>query len=203
MITRSPYINDPTGLDDIHSEAASLLGDDSLRADDRAARLLPLIYRQLRALAQAQLSLEAPDHTLQATALVHEAYIRLSGPRTLAWQSPAHFYAAVAQTMRRILVDYARAKKRHKRGGTFVRLPASVLDMVRDRDPEQIIQVDDAMRRLEDQDAELGQIVRLRVFAGLSLDQTAEVLAIPKRTLDRRWLFAKAWLRIELGRMQE
>lgn len=187
-------IADVGGMAEIRREAVSVLEDGSVCADDRAASLLPMVYRQLKALAQSQLSLEAPSHTLQPTALVHEAYIRLSGPRRTPWQSPAHFYAAVAETMQRILVDYARAKKRKKRGGGATRLPAGVLDMVSARDPDQILWIDEAMQRLEDEDAELVQIVRLRLFAGLTLDQTAEALAIPSRTLDRQWRYAKARL---------
>ena len=167
---------------------------DASAADD----LLPLVYQQLRALAASQMATERPGHTLQATALVHEAFMRLAGPREISWQNQAHFYAAAAEAMRRILVDHARRKKRKKRGGSRQRLMLNVLDLAASDNSEEILALDEALHRLETQEPDAANVVRLRFFAGLSVDQTAEALGLSPRTVDRRWKFARAWLYREL-----
>jgi RNA polymerase sigma factor (TIGR02999 family) len=163
-----------------------------------ASDLLPLVYDQLRALAQQRMMQERPGHTLQATALVHEAFLKLVGPREIPWAGQAHFYAAAAEAMRRILVDHARSRHREKRGGKGERVLLNVLDLADTENSEEILALDEALCRLEQQEPEVGQVVRLRFFAGLSVDQTAESLGVSPRTVDRRWKFARAWLFREL-----
>jgi RNA polymerase sigma factor (TIGR02999 family) len=172
---------------------------------DRAAadRLLALVYDQLRKIAQQRMGEERADHTLQATALVHEAYLRLVGDTEVHWQGRAHFFAAAAEAMRRILVEHARARGRVKRGGAPEsqrrRVPLNVVDLAVEDDPQEILSVDEAICRLERQDAELAHIVRLRFYAGLSEKETAELLGVADRTVRRAWAMARAWLRRELG----
>jgi RNA polymerase sigma factor (TIGR02999 family) len=129
--------------------------------------LVPRVYEVLRSIAAARMAQERPGHTLQATALVHEAYLRLLGNTHVAWTSWAHFYAAAAEAMRRILIDHARARKRAKRGGGRVPLPLNVADLASHNDREETLAVDEAIRRLEEQDARAAEIVRLRFYAGL------------------------------------
>jgi RNA polymerase sigma factor (TIGR02999 family) len=174
---------------------SDVAGGNSSAADE----LLPLVYDQLRAVAQQRMGGERPGHTLQATALVHEAFLRLVGPRELPWHSQAHFYAAAAEAMRRILVDHARTRKREKRGGSRSRVALNVVDLAASEDCEEILALDEAFRRLEQQEPEMAAVVRLRFYAGLSVDQTAEALDLSPRTVDRRWKFARAWLFRELS----
>jgi RNA polymerase sigma factor (TIGR02999 family) len=145
---------------------------------------------------------ERQDHTLQATALVHEAYARLVGNDEIAWDSRGHFFVAAAEAMRRILIEHARGRERVKRGGgvTRVRLPISVLDLAVDENPEEILSVDEAICRLSEQDARMGDVVRLRFFAGLSEQETAKALGVTDRTVRRDWTLARAWLQRELTR---
>ena len=178
---------------------ARLLGQ-AAEGDAKAAdELLPLVYSQLHRLAQHRMKAENPAHTLQATALVHEAYLRLLGPREVPWQNEAHFYQAAAEAIRRILIDHARSKGRKKRGGSSKKMPLNVADLAASENSEQILALDEALCRLEVQDPEAASIVRLRFFAGLSIDQTAQSLNISPRTVDRRWKFARAWLYSELA----
>lgn len=174
--------------------ATRILCADGMTAEERAAQLLPLVYDHLRAVAQQRMAFERRDHTLQATALVHEAYLKLLGDREVPWRDRAHFYAAAAEAMQRILIDHARSKGRLKRGGTAKRLSLNVLDLASEDDPSQIIAVHEAVEKLQVENPELASIVRFRFYAGLSLDDTAEAMQIPRRTLDRRWELAKAWL---------
>jgi RNA polymerase sigma factor (TIGR02999 family) len=157
-----------------------------------ASDLLPVVYEELRKLARIRLNDERSGHTLQATALVHEVYLRLSGPRRFV--SRAHFFKAAAEVMRHILIEHARRKGRDKRGGDAKRLPLNVLDLAAMPDSEKILALDDAIERL-DQDAPLAaSVVRLRFYAGLSIDETAQTLDVSPRTVDREWTFARAWL---------
>ena len=165
---------------------------------DAANKLLPLVYEQLRSIARVRMRSESPGHTLQATALVHEVFMRLIGPREVPWQNRAHFYAAAAEAMRRILIDYAKAKRRQKRGGAAKRMPLNVADLAHQEDPEKILALDEAIRRLEAQNPEAARIVQLRFYAGLSVDDTAAAMDLSPRTVDRRWKFARAWLYKEL-----
>ena len=168
--------------------------------DERAAdRLLPQVYEHLRELAKGHLRRERPDHTLQATALVHEAYIRLVGSHEVAWENRAHFYVAAAEAMRRVLIEHARKRGRIKRGGDRKRVPLSAVYLAEEAHPEEIMSVDTAIRRLEERDSRMARIVRLRFFAGLSVEDTAETLGLSDRTVRREWALARAWLHRELG----
>jgi RNA polymerase sigma factor (TIGR02999 family) len=180
----------PTG-NDITRILADLGEDD----DDQAlARLLPLVYDELRALADLHLRNERAGHTLQPTALVHEAYLRLLGPQRPSWADRGHFFRAAAQAMRRILIEHARKRGRIKRGGSRARLPASVLDFVAAENPADFVALEEALRRLEEQDPRLGRVVNLRFFAGLSVEETALALGVSERTVKRGWTVARAWL---------
>lgn len=174
---------------------------------DAADRLLPLVFDQLRRAAQKQLSGERKGHTLSATALVHEAYIKLIGPREVPWAGSGHFYAAAAEAIRRILVDHARAKVAHIRGGPDARRAAVNLSSLPDPQSEQEVSgfliLHEAITRLEGVDADAAAVVRLRYFAGLSIDQTAVALGVSAPTVKRSWAFARGWLKeaIESGRV--
>ncbi|MEO0650634.1 MAG: ECF-type sigma factor [Planctomycetota bacterium] len=168
--------------------------------DQDAARLLvPHVFEQLRAAARRQLATERADHTLSATALVHEAYIKLAGPREIPWSGRGHFYSAAADAMRRILVDHARARATTKRGGADVRRAALDLTALPDlRSDEQsagFLILHDAIDRLEEVDAEAAEVVRLRYFAGLSVAETATALERSEATVKRAWTFARGWLK--------
>jgi RNA polymerase sigma factor (TIGR02999 family) len=175
------------------SSTLTILLDETKDSAQRVECLLPLVYDQLRAVAQRALAAERPDHTLEATALVHEAYLKLVGEREIPWTSRAHFYVAAAEAMRWILLDHARARGRVKRGGGRARLTLSGLTDLA-TNPEEIVRFDEAFRRLEGESPEAAAIVRLRFFAGLSVEQTAEALGVSTSTVDRRWAFARAWL---------
>jgi RNA polymerase sigma factor (TIGR02999 family) len=167
------------------------------QGDPRAAeQLLPLVYRQLRELAAQRLAKEQPGQTLQATELVHEAYLRLVGtdPDRL-WQGRGHFFAAAAEAMRRILIDRARDRKRLKRGGDARHRRHDLEGLIRDDvPPDDLIDLDDALTRLSAVDARAAELVKLRLFAGLSLDEAAALLGVVRRTAERDWAFARAWL---------
>jgi len=160
--------------------------------------LLPLVYDQLRTIAAKRMAYERPGHTLQATALVHEAYLKLLGNDALAWSSKTHFYGAAAEAMRRILIDHARGRGRAKRRGRRVRLPLDVVDLARRDDAAEILSVDEAIRRLEVQDPRMATIVRLRFYAGLSVEETAQALGVTERTVYREWQTARTWLELQL-----
>ena len=167
---------------------------------DRSAvdELLPLVYDQLRRDAQLRMAGERADHTLQATALVHEAYLRLVGERRVPWQNRAHFYSAAAEAIRRILLDHAKARARQKRGGGRRRVPLSIADVAESWSFQETLSLDDALCRLGERDPAIGEVVRLRFFAGLSVEQTAEALGVSKATVKRRWEFGRTWLFREL-----
>jgi RNA polymerase sigma factor (TIGR02999 family) len=158
---------------------------------------LPLVYEMLRAIAQQRMSTENPGHTLQATALVHEAFLRIGQDRQIPFRDRAHFFATAAEAMRRILIDHARAKGAAKRRPPGTEL-LSVVDLAEHRDPDQILALDRALKRLEEMEPEVAAVVRLRFFAGLSGDETAEALAISPRQVDRLWAYARAWLSREV-----
>jgi RNA polymerase sigma factor (TIGR02999 family) len=160
-----------------------------------AEKLLPLVYEELRRLAGQRMAHEAPGQTLQATALVHEAYLRLvDGEPARRWDSRGHFFAAAAEAMRRILLNRARDKKRLKRGGGWKRVDLDRLAAVDDADDEDLLALDDAMERLAVENKPCAELVRLRFYAGLTLDEAAEVLGLARRTADRYWAYARAWL---------
>ena len=173
------------------------------RGDPKAAgELLPLVYDELRKLAAHRLGRESPGQTLQATALVHDAYIRLVGSANPGWDSRGHFFAAAAEAMRRILVNRARDKRRLKRGGgkRRVDLDFESAAIHLDRPDEDIEALDEALERLEREDPECAALVKLRFFAGLGQEESARALGLARRTADRHWAYAKAWLYHELRR---
>jgi RNA polymerase sigma factor (TIGR02999 family) len=172
------------------------------RGDPRAAeRLLPLVYDELRKLAGHRMARESPGSTLQATALVHEAYLRLVGPEGAGgWESRGHFFGAAAEAMRRILVDAARRKNRLKHGGDRARVDLDAVQVAAPDPREDLVALDEALTRLAAEDPQAARLVELRHFAGLSVDEAAEALGISPRTADRVWAFARAWLHRELTR---
>jgi len=169
--------------------------------DRQAAReLLPLVYDQLRALARRKMAAEKPGHTLQPTALVHEAYVRLVGDNRREWDGRAHFYVAAAEAMRRILVESARRKGRHKHGGDWRQVTLDSMDLAAPKLPiEEILSVDEAICRLEKRDERMAEIVRLRFFAGLGTAEIAALLGVTGRTVRRDWAVARAWLYRDLA----
>ncbi|HKQ79179.1 MAG TPA: sigma-70 family RNA polymerase sigma factor [Blastocatellia bacterium] len=162
--------------------------------------LMPLVYQDLRRLAAYHLSRENSGHTLQTTALVHEAYLRLVRQKGFRWQNRVHFLAVVAQMMRRILVDHARARRFAKRGGGAQQVPIDEVADMPDGQAAELVALDDALNALAQFDERESKIVELRFFGGLSIEETAEVLGISPGTVMREWTFAKAWLKRELVR---
>jgi RNA polymerase sigma factor (TIGR02999 family) len=171
---------------------------DAAAAGDRkaAADLLPLVYDELRKLAAARMAAEAPGHTLQPTALVHEAYVRLVGPDDAQrWDHRGHFFAAAAEAMRRILVEAARRRGSLKRGGGLGRADAELADLAAPERPEELLAVDESLARLAEADPQAAELVKLRYFVGLSVADAAKVLNLSTRSAERLWTFARAWLR--------
>ncbi|MBK7404399.1 MAG: sigma-70 family RNA polymerase sigma factor [Phycisphaerales bacterium] len=164
-----------------------------------AAALLPMVYEELHRLAQARLRRTPPGNTLQTTALIHEAYLRLVGEGDPGWSGRHHFFGAAARAMRDILVDQARRKSAAKHGGQMRRVDLDESDIVLDEAPERLLALDEALRKLEGEDARLGEIVMLRYFAGLTQAETAAALGVSERTIERDWRYIRAWLRRELG----
>jgi RNA polymerase sigma factor (TIGR02999 family) len=165
--------------------------------------LLPLVYDELRQLAAQRLAHEAPGQTLQATALVHEAYLRLvadkrRGSSPAGWNSRGHFFAAAAEAMRRILVDTARSKRAEKRGGGRRRIEVEVQELAGRQHDQKLLALDEALAKLEQQHSQKAQVVKLRYFAGLSIKEAAEALGISTATADRYWAYARAWLQREM-----
>jgi RNA polymerase sigma factor (TIGR02999 family) len=172
------------------------------RGDARATdELLPLVYEELRVLAARKLSHEPPGQTLQATALVHEAYLRLVGERNQNWTGHAHFFRAAAEAMRRILIDRARRRNSDKRGGhrQRVELEEALAESHEAGCPEDLIALDEALTKLTAEDPVKAEVVKLRYFAGLTVEQTAEVLGISATTAKLHWAYARAWLLREIG----
>lgn len=164
-----------------------------------AEQLLPVVYDELRRLAAQKLSQEKPGQTLEATGLVHEAYLRLvGGDANRRWDDRGHFFAAAAEAMRRILVDNARRKGRCKHGGGMVRQDVDDLQLTAPALCEDLLALDEALNKLAEQDPIKAELVKLRHFAGLSVDQAAEALGISAATADRYWAYARAWLRAEI-----
>ena len=166
------------------------------QGDPRAAeQLLPLVYDELRRLAAQKLAQEKPGQTLDATALVHEAYLRLVGTAPeKPWDGRSHFFAAAAEAMRRILINRARDKLRHKRGGGWKRIDLDQLTVADRAGDEELIALDDCLERLAKDDPASAELVKLRFFAGLTHEEAAAALGLPRRTADRTWAYARAWL---------
>ncbi len=174
------------------------------QGDARAAdQLFPLVYDALRSLAAAKLAHEAPGQTLQATALVHEVYLKLVETKAQQWNSRGHFFAAAAEAMRRILVDRARKKQAVKHGGGQARQPLDEALVMVPEGGEDLVALDEALERLAARDAEAAELVKLRFFAGLTSAQTAAVLGISPRTADRVWTYARVFLLAELKKRRE
>jgi RNA polymerase sigma factor (TIGR02999 family) len=173
------------------------------QGDAKAAdELLPLVYEELRKLAAAKMAQEAVGHTLQPTALVHEAWLRLVGAPNQDWNSRNHFFMAAAQAMRRILIERARQKSRLKRGGDQQRVPLEELELAANADSETLLLIEEAMQRLAKADPVKARLVELRFFTGLSLEEAAQVLAVSAPTAKRYWAYARAWLFQEIERLR-
>ncbi len=173
------------------------------RGDAKATdELLPLVYEELRLLAAQRLSHEPPGQTLQATALVHEAYLRLVGDEPQSWENHGHFFAAAAEAMRRLLVENARHKQTLKHGGRLQ--PVDLVESLAVDDaspPEEMLALDEALAKLAQQDPTKAELVKLRYFAGLTIEQAAKALDISHATAERYWDYARSWLRVELGQI--
>jgi RNA polymerase sigma factor (TIGR02999 family) len=169
-----------------------------------AANLLPLVYDELRRLAAAKLGREAPGHTLQPTALVHEAWLRLGGDRQPAWGDRAHFFAAAAESMRRILIESARRRRAARRGGGAEKISINLtgFDVAENATDEELLLLHDALERLAAHDPQKAELVKQRFFVGLTLEEAAASLGISERTAKREWAYARAWLFTEMTAMQ-
>jgi RNA polymerase sigma factor (TIGR02999 family) len=171
------------------------------QGDTRAAdKLLPLVYEELRILAAQKMSQEKPGLTLQSTALVHEAYLRLVGTEAQGWDNRGHFFAAAAEAMRRILIEDARRKKNQRRGGGYnrVTLNESLVSKDKTISPDDLLALNEALEKLEGEDKTKAELVKLRFFAGLTGEQAANALGISQSTAERYWAYARSWLRIEV-----
>jgi RNA polymerase sigma factor (TIGR02999 family) len=174
----------------------------ALSAGDRAAldRVLPLVYDHLRSLARRELRRERPDHTLTPTALVHEAYLKLVQLDRVSWQGRAHFFGACATEMRRILISYARMRKAEKRGGGSDPVPLENVVLAAQTRPGDVVELDEALTRLEALSERQARVVECRFFAGMGVEETAEAVGVSPATVKREWTAARAWLNRELSR---
>ena len=162
--------------------------------------LLPLVYNELRKLAAQKMARESPGQTLQATALVHEAWLRLGGDRQPAWENRAHFFAAAAEAMRRILIDRARSRQAVRHGAGARRVNLESVELAMEADDDSLLAVHEALDQLARHDAAKAELVKLRFFAGLTIDQAARVLGLSEATAKRHWAYARAWLYREINR---
>ena len=169
-------------------------------APDASSQLIPLVYDELHRLARHQMRNERSDHTLQATALVHETYLRLVNQRERTWQNRAHFIGVAAQVMRRILVDYARARRATKREGMLQRVPLEEPLLFTEQQSEELLALNEALERLTQIDVRQSRVVELRFFGGLTVDETAESLGMSSKTVKRDWSVARAWLHREVSK---
>lgn len=176
-----------------------LLSERTRGNQEAAEKLIPLVYDELKRLAGSYMRRERGDHTLQTTALVHEAYLKLVRQAT-NWQSRSHFFGIAAQLMRRILIDYARGHLREKRGGAKVVLPLNEALVFSPEHSEELVRLDEALERLSKLDPRQGQVVELRFFGGLSVEETAQLIGVSPKTVKRDWAVAKVWLHGELRR---
>ena len=173
------------------------------QGDARAAdELAPLICTELRKLASSAMALQPPGQTLQPTALVHEAWLKLTGSSHTAWNDHGHFLRAAAEAMRQILIDRARARARLKRGGDRVRVELDEVDIATEAPPEALLLVDEALERLEREHPDKAELVKLRFYAGLSIAETAQALGVSEKTVNRHWTHARAWLFREIKALE-
>ena len=182
-------------------QITQILGQLDSGDSDAAHKLLPVVYEELRKLAAARLKHERPDHTLQATALVHEAWLRIVGNNQdddKKWNSRGHFFGAAAEAMRRILVDHARAAMAEKRGGDRNRIELETWNHPAANRPEKLLELDEAIEKLGEQDAVKAELVKLRFFAGMTAKDAADALNISSATAERYWAYARAWLHTEM-----
>jgi RNA polymerase sigma-70 factor, ECF subfamily len=179
-------------------DVTQLLADVQNGRPDAAPQLMPLVYDELRRLARGQMRRERPDHTLQATALVHEAYFRLVNQPERTWQNRTHFIRIAAQVMRRMLIDYARARRTAKREGGLQRVPLEEPLLVAEEQSDELLALDEALERLAQFDARQSRVVELRFFGGLTVEETAEALGMSAKTVKRDWSVARAWLHREM-----
>jgi RNA polymerase sigma factor (TIGR02999 family) len=191
-------VSSVAGVDVTSDDVTSLLGAVQQGDESAAAQLIPLVYSELRRLAAHQMRSESPDHTLQPTALVHEAFLRLVDQTRITYQNRAHFFALAGQQMRRILVDHARAKRAAKRG-SGKKMPLDDAAGIIDKPQVDVLALDEALTQLAEMDPQQSRIVELRFFAGLSIEETAAALDISPATVKRDWSMAKAWLHQELS----
>lgn len=182
-----------------HGEITELLGEVRDGKSDAQSRLASLVYDELHRIASCYMRRERPDHSLQATALVNDAYLNLVNQEERNWQNRSHFFALAAQMMRRILIDHARNRKAAKRGGGIAEIQLEEALVIAEDKMEEVIVVDLALTRLSELDPRLARIVEMRFFAGLTAEETAEALGISPRTVKRDWKVAKAWLHGELS----
>ena len=179
-------------------EVTRLLAELGRGGHAAADQLMPVLYDELRRIAHRHLRGERPDHTLNTTALVHEAYVKLVGLDRIACQNRAHFLAIAAQAMRRVLVDYAVGRKTQKRGGLLHRIPLDEAKLPASQPAETLVELDDALRRLEGINPRLSHLVECRYFGGMSIEETAQALRLSPATIKREWNVARAWLNREL-----
>jgi len=186
---------------DVSSENLTQLLTDWSNGDAQALeKLIPLVYRDLHRLAERYLRSESPSHTLQSTALVHEAYLRLIDQRNTRWQNRAHFFGISAQLIRRILVDHARARKAGKRGGDAAKIQIDESVAAPEQQNLDLVVLDDCLRALAEIDPQQARVVELRYFAGLTVEETAEVMRVSPTTVKREWRLARAWLHREIAK---
>lgn len=192
---------DPPQPDETPGDVTRLLLEIGRGNEQAVDQLIPLVYGELRRLARARMSRERPGQTLQPTALVHEAYLRLVRDEAARWENRAHFFGADAEAMRRILIERARSVRRIKRGGGAERVTLPELALDRSLPAaEDLLALDEALTRLEARDAAMARVVKLRYFAGMSVEEAADALALAPRSVNRLWTAARAWLHRELSR---
>lgn len=162
--------------------------------------LLPLVYDELKRIAAQKMASESPGHTLQPTALVHEVWLRLMGPETSTWQNRAHFFGAAAEAMRRILVGHARRKLSQKRGGGSEQIDLEESTLILNSPPDELLAVNDALDRFAAEDKQAAELVKLRYFVGMTMEETATTLGLSKRSAENLWTYARVWLRREIQR---
>jgi RNA polymerase sigma factor (TIGR02999 family) len=181
------------------ADVTKLLSELAQGSQSAADKLVPLVYDELKRLARSYMRRERPDHTLQTTALVHEAFLKLAQQKSPRWQGRAHFYGIAARLMRQVLIDHARGHMRDKRGGEKVTLPLDEALAFSPEQSEELVKLDEALDRLAKIDARQSRIVELRFFAGMTVEETAEFLGISPKTVKRDWAVAKAWLHAEVS----
>jgi len=185
-------------MDSCQADVTALLQLLAQGNQEAAEKLIPLVYDELKRLASSYMRHERSDHTLQTTALVHEAYLKLVRQSSVNWQGRSHFFGIAAQLMRRILIDHARSHLRDKRGGAKLVLPLNEALAFSPEHSEELVRLDEALKRLSAIDPRQGRVVELRFFGGLSVEETSQFLCISAKTVKRDWAVAKAWLHAEL-----